>query len=216
QNKGWEFVVGSQNFIGSFQWSTDFNLSMYRNKVLELGAGGDPIYAGNNVTMIGQPIGMFFGFLTDGVFMNQQELAQGPIYNPNGADRSRVGDIRFVDITGDGVINSADITIMGSPYPDFYYGMTNNFSYLDVILSVSLQGSQGGKIYNMSRDGGNSGRARVRGYAFSNNYWKSEQEPGDGVTPRPNDVPTGGRRLPSQSLLDEASFLRINNITLAY
>jgi len=216
QNKGWEFVVSSKNLVGNFQWSTDFNLSMYRNKVMELGASGDPIYAGNNVTMIGQPIGMFFGFLTDGVFMNQQELAQGPIYSPNGADASRVGDIRFVDITGDGIINSADNTVMGSPYPDFYYGMTNNLSYRDFSLSVSFQGSQGGKIYNMSRDGGNSGRARVRGYAFSNNYWKSEQEPGDGKTPRPNDVPTGGRRQPSQALLDDASFLRINNITLAY
>lgn len=216
QNTGWEFVLSSQNFIGNFQWSTDFNFSTYDNKVVELGPGGDPIYSGNNVTMIGQPIGMFYGLLTDGVFMNQQELDKGPKFNQGGADASRVGDIRFVDINGDGIINSSDYTIMGSPYPNFYYGMTNNFAYHNVSLSIGIQGSQGGEIYNMSRDGGNSGRARVRGYAFSNEYWKSEAEPGDGKTPRPNDVPTGGRRLPSQSLLDEASFLRINNITLGY
>ncbi len=48
-------MVNSQNLAGHFQWSTDFNISMYRNKVLELGPGGDPIYSGNNVTMIGQP-----------------------------------------------------------------------------------------------------------------------------------------------------------------
>ncbi len=216
QNTGWEFVVNSQNLRGRLQWSTDFNVSMYRNKVLELGPGGDPIYSGNNVTMIGKPIGMFFGFLTDGIFMNAEELSQGPIFNPGGAAQTRAGDIRFVDMNGDNIINSADNTIMGSPYPDFYYGMTNNLMYGNVSLSVSLQGSQGGHIYNMSRDGGNSGRARVRGYAFSNDYWHSEAQPGDGLTPRPNDVPTGGRRLPSQALLDEASFLRINNITLSY
>lgn len=189
-----------------FGWSTDFNLSTYRNKVVRLGPQGDPIYVGNNVTMVGQPIGMFFGFITDGVFMNQSELNAGPIFNPGASDRSRVGDIRFKDISGpagkaDGIINNFDRTIMGSPYPDFNYGITNRFSYGNITLSATLQGSQGGQTYNLSRDGGYSGRARVRGYAFSNNYWKSEQEPGDGVTPRPNDTPKGGFRLPNQNTL---------------
>lgn len=222
QNTGWEFVLSTVNVNGKkFSWSTDFNLSTYRNKVVRLGPQGDPIYVGNNVTMVGQPIGMFFGFITDGVFINQAQLNAGPIFNPLAADRSRVGDIRFKDISGpsgkpDGIINNFDRTIMGSPYPDFNYGITNRLSYGNITLSATLQGSQGGQTYNLSRDGGYSGRARVRGYAFSNNYWKSEQEPGDGVTPRPNDTPKGGFRLPNQKYLDNASYLRINNITLSY
>ncbi len=220
-NKGWEFVLSTLNLTGRFEWSTDFNLSTYRNKVVRLGPQGDPIYSGNNVTMIGQPIGMFYGFITDGVFMNAAELAKGPIFDPGAADRSRVGDVRFKDISGpngkpDGVINNFDRTIMGSPYPDFYYGMTNRFSYKNITLSVTIQGSKGSKIFDMARDGGYSGRARVRGYAFSNNYWKSEQQPGDGVTPRPNDNPTGGFRLPSSKYLDNGTYLRFNNITLSY
>jgi len=171
--------------------------------------------------MIGQPIGMFYGFITDGVFMNAAELSKGPIFDPGADDRSRVGDVRFMDISGpdgkpDGVINNFDKTIMGSPYPEFYYGMTNRFSYKNITLSVTIQGSKGSQIYDMARDGGYSGRARVRGYAFSNNYWKSEQEPGDGVTPRPNDNPTGGFRLPSSKYLDNGTYLRFNNITLSY
>lgn len=222
KNTGWEFVLSTVNFSGKkFDWSTDFNLSTYKNEVVRLGPKGDPIYVGNNVTMIGQPIGMFFGFLTDGIFKNAADLAAGPIFNPGAADRSRVGDIRFRDISGpegkpDGIINNFDKTIMGSPYPDFYYGITNRLSYGNFSLNFTLQGSKGSQVYNLSRDGGNSGRARVRGYAFSNNYWKSEAEPGDGVTPRPNDNPTGGRRLPSQFLLDTGSYLRMNNITLGY
>ncbi|MBN8824925.1 MULTISPECIES: TonB-dependent receptor [unclassified Spirosoma] len=216
KNTGWEFVLGTVNIDRKIKWSTDFNLSTYRNKVEKLGPQGDPIYSGNNVTMIGQPIGMFFGWLTDGIFKTQAELDRGPVYNPGGSDRSHVGDIRFVDINGDGVITNADKTIMGSPYPDFFYGMTNRVTYKNLSLSVSLQGSKGNMIYNTSRGGGNSGRARVRGYAFSNNYWKSEQDPGDGKTPRPNDTPTGGVRLPSQLFLDTGTYLRINNITLAY
>lgn len=221
KNQGWEFVISTVNLDGNFQWSTDFNFSTYKNEVVKLGPEGDPIYSGNNVTMIGQPIGMFYGLLTDGVFMNAAELAKGPIFNPGAADQTRVGDIRFKDVSGpngkpDGVINNFDRTIMGSPYPDFYYGMTNRFSYKNISLIVGLQGSKGSKIYNMSIDGGNSGRPRVRGYKFANNYWKSEQEPGDGITPRPNDSPTGGARLPSQKYLDNGSYLRVNNITLSY
>jgi hypothetical protein len=171
--------------------------------------------------MIGKPIGMFYGFLTDGIFKTQAELAKGPIFNPGAADRSRVGDIRFKDISGpagkpDGIINSFDNTIMGSPYPDFYYGMTNRFSYQNIGLSVSLQGSQGNEVYNTSFGSGSATRARVRVYDYNNNYWKSEQDPGDGITPRPNDAPTGGVRLPSQRYLDKGSYLRINNITLDY
>lgn len=221
QNTGWEFAITTINISKKFRWTTNFNFSAYQNKVLKLGPEGDPIYAGNNVTMIGKPIGMFYGLLTDGIFKNQAELDNGPIYNPGAKDHSRVGDIRFKDISGpdgkpDGIINSFDNTIMGSPYPDFYYGMTNNFSYKRLNLIVSLQGVHGNKIYDLSRGAGNSTRSRVRGYAFNINYWKSEADPGDGKTPRPNDAPTGGVRVPSQRYLDTGTYLRINDITLSY
>ncbi|HWB90773.1 MAG TPA: TonB-dependent receptor [Puia sp.] len=221
RNTGWEFVVSSVNMKGKFGWTTDVNLSTFRNKVMRLGPQGDPIFVGNNETLIGHPMGMFYGLLTDGIFKTQAELAKGPIFDPGAADHSRVGDIRFRDVSGpngkpDGVINSFDYTLMGNPYPNFYYGMTNRFNYGDFSLSVSLQGTQGNKIYNNSRGAGNSTRARVRVYAFNNNYWKSEQDPGDGQTPRPNDAPSGGVRLPSQRWLDDGSYLRISDITLAY
>ena len=221
KNTGWEFVFNTVNVKGKFQWTSGFNFSTFKNKVVKLGPQGDPIYSGNNKTMIGQPIGMFYGLLTDGIFKTQAELDKGPIYNPGASDRSRIGDIRFKDISGpngkpDGVINSYDNTIMGNPYPDFYYGMTNQFSYQNINLSVSFQGTHGNRVYDNSRGAGNSTRARVRVYEYNNNYWKSEQDPGDGVTPRPNDAPTGGVRLASLRYLDNGSYLRINNITLAY
>jgi TonB-linked SusC/RagA family outer membrane protein len=221
KNKGWEFVVNTKNLTGKFEWETDFNISTYSNKVVKLGPSGDPIYSGNNVTQIGQPIGMFYGYKTNGIFETQADLDAGPIYNPGAADRSRVGDIRFVDISGpngvpDGKIDNADNTIMGNPYPDFYYGMTNRFSFKSIDLNISLQGSQGNEVLCVTRDAGYSGRSRVRGYAFTNNYWKSEAEPGDGKTFRPNDTPTGGCRRPNQNWIDNGSFMRVTNITLSY
>jgi TonB-linked SusC/RagA family outer membrane protein len=224
RNNGWDFVVSTTNIDSrTIQWTTDFNISTFKNKVVRLGPTGDPIYGGNShITRIGQPIGMFFGWITDGIFLNNAELAKGPIYNPGGVDRSRAGDIRFKDISGpngkpDGVINNFDKTIIGSPYPDFYYGVTNRFSYRKITLSVSLQGSQGAQIFAESRAATMATRGRFGQLAILNKYWKSEQEPGDGRTPRPNNAPTGNiRGQYSTWFLDNGSFMRINNITLGY
>ncbi|MEJ7828905.1 MAG: SusC/RagA family TonB-linked outer membrane protein, partial [Segetibacter sp.] len=221
-NTGWEFVLNTVNLKGKFEWTTDFNVSTYKNKVVKLGPEGDPINSGGNITMIGQPIGMFYGWLTDGVFKNQAELDKGPIFSPGTASRSRMGDIRFVDVSGpsgkpDGIINSLDKTIMGSPYPDYYYGMTNHFAYKNLSLSVSLQGSHGNQILSVSRRSTFATRSRFRNAASQNNYWKSEKDPGDGNTPRPNDAPTGNVRGEySQRWLDDGTYMRINNINVSY
>jgi TonB-linked SusC/RagA family outer membrane protein len=221
KNTGWEFVVSTLNLQNKLVWSTDFNISTYKNKVVKLGVQGDPIISGRNITMIGQPIGMFYGFLTDGIFKTQADVDKGPVYNPGAPDRSRPGDIRFVDVSGpngtpDGIINNYDNTIMGSPYPDFYYGMTNRLSYKNISLSINIQGTQGNEVISTARNITLLTRSRSRTLSTQANYWKSEQDPGDGVTPRPNDAPTGGIRLSNQRYVDTGSYLRINNITLSY
>lgn len=219
KNTGWEFVLSTVNFINAFKWSTDFNLSTYRNEVVKLGPKGDPIIGASHITQIGQPIGMFYGLLTDGIFETQAEYDKGPLYGGSSAARTRVGDVKFVDLSGpagtpDGIIDSYDRTIMGSPYPDFYYGMTNRFSYKNFSLSVSLQGVQGNKVLSEAKRVSMRGEFRVNQLAVLNNFWKSEQEPGD--SPRPNDEPTGGVRSISTRFLDDGSYLRINNISLGY
>ncbi|SEL96707.1 TonB-dependent receptor [Parapedobacter koreensis] len=221
RNRGWEFVLGTVNVDKAFRWSTDFNISNYRNEVLKLGPTGDPIFSSRHITMIGQPIGMFYGFLVDGIYQSQAEVDAGPIYNPGAPDRSRPGDIRFVDISGpdgvpDGIIDNSDRTIMGSPYPDFYYGMTNNFSYKNFGLTVNLQGSKGNQLHSEANVIRLLTRSRSRTLISQLDYWKSESEPGDGVTPRPNNAPTGGIRLSNARYLDSGTYLRINNITLNY
>jgi len=221
KNNGWEFVVSTQNTTGALKWSTDFNISTYKNKVVKLGPSGDDIITGNSITRIGQPIGMFYGYITDGIFKNAAELAAGPIYNKGLADDSRMGDIRFKDVSGpggkpDGIITNADLTIMGSPYPDFYYGMTNRLTYKNFGLSVNIAGSQGAQIYSNAMVIYRLIRSRSRTLTTELNFWKSESDPGDGKTVRPDDVPRGGLRLPSTRYIDNGSYLRINNITFSY
>lgn len=222
KNTGWEFVLNTVNVsTASFRWSTDFNLSTYKNKVTRLGPSGDDIIVGNNITRLGQPIGMFYGFLVDGIFKNAAELAAGPVYNKGLSDASRVGDLRFKDVSGpkgqpDGLIDNNDLTIIGSPYPDFYYGMTNRLSYKNFTLSFNLAGSHGAMIYSNAMIIYRLNRSRSRTLSTERNFWKSEADPGDGMTARPVDVPTGGLRLPSTRYTDNGTYLRVNNITLGY
>lgn len=218
QNTGFELAVNTINIErGNFQWTTDFNVSTYRNRVNRLGPGGDPIYSAANVTKVGQPIGMFYGFLTDGVYLTQADVDKSPIFGEGTAAASRPGDMKYIDVNGDGQINNDDQTIMGSPYPDFYYGMTNRFTYKQFSLSVSLQGTQGNQVLNMSAIGQMNTRGnRVKQLGSHLNYWKSEADPGDGKTPRPNDAVTGNNRAISQRYLDTGSFLRFTNMSFAY
>lgn len=225
QNVGWEFTTSTVNLKGKFEWTTDFNISTYKNEVLKLGPTGDPIYVTANVTKIGEPIGMFYGWISDGIFMNAEELAAGPIYGAGTKNASQMGDVRWKDISGpdgvpDGIIDTRDRTIMGSPYPDFYYSMTNRFSYKNFSLNVSLQGSYGNQIFSEARVGATNGRGtRVRMMAIMRNYWKSPEDPGDGKSNsfRPNDSPTGNNRgAYNDRYLDTGTFLRFNNITLSY
>ena len=213
QNKGWEFTLNTHNLRGVFDWETNFNISAFRNKVLKLGPEGAPLISTNHITQIGQPMGMFYGYKTDGIFKTQAEINAGPLFGRGTADESRLGDIRFVDINGDGQITTADRTILGSPYPKFYFGMTNNFAYRNFSLSFSITGSYGNKVFN-GNDMQMYTRARYKQYSFVYDYWKSESEPG--TMPRPNNLPKGGLREKSDRYMFDGTFTRVNNINLSY
>ena len=215
ENKGWEVTLRTHNVRGKVNWYTNFNIYGNRNKVLELGPEGAPLISTNHITQIGSPLGMFYGYITDGVFKNQAELDAGPIWG-TGAAASHVGDIRFKDLNGDGAITPLDDkTIIGSPYPNFSLGMTNSVSFMNFNLSVALTASYGNKVM-YQEDYKMYTRARYRQYAQVKDYWKSESDPGNGTEPRPNNNPKGGVRERSDRYLDDASFLKVNNINLSY
>jgi hypothetical protein len=218
ENRGFDIQVKTENIRNKdFIWSTDFNISAFKNEVIALGPEGDPIRSTSHITQTGRPIGMFYGYQVDGVFMNQAEVDKGPIFGRGTSNQSRPGDLRFVDLNADGMINSLDQGEMGNPYPDFTYGMTNHVSWKNLSLSVSLYGSYGNEILNLAAVGILNKRGnRVGQLATQLNYWKTEGETGDGKAPRPNDASTGGNREISQHYMDTGSFLRINNLRLNY
>ncbi|WP_295117424.1 SusC/RagA family TonB-linked outer membrane protein [uncultured Chitinophaga sp.] len=215
-NKGFEFSVNSYNFTGAFTWNTNANLSFNRNKVLALGPTGDPILNGSgvgetNITMIGHPIGSFYGYEQIGIFKDAADLHTSPHDNT-----TRPGDVKYKDVTGDGILDAKDRTIIGNNQPDFIYGLNNSFSYKGIDLAISLQGTQGGQILNLSRrffdnlEGGGNNLAIVK------DRWRSPENPGNGKVPRANARTTGNNNAVSSRWVEDGSYLRIQNISLGY
>jgi len=225
QNRGLELSLTSVNITNdNFNWSTNFNIGGNRNKILHLGTtDADIITTGDNplvtILKVGQPLGMFYGYKTAGVFMNQQDVLDNAVMKFNAS--SGPGDTKFVDTNGDGLITPADRTLLGNPNPQFNYGLTNTFKYKSFDLSVQLQGVHGGKIlFLLERFIGINNPASNQLSYSGLNRWKSEDEPGDGLVPRASIQSRGPSVGLNEGSLDRwlfsGSYLRLRNVALGY
>ncbi len=223
ENKGWEFTVTTQNFTGDFRWNTSFNLSTNRNKVLNLGAIGTRLFGNASpaaqvtITQVGYPMAQFYGYVNQGVFRNQEEVdsytRDGKLIQP----LAQPGDRRFEDTNNDGVINTDDRTIIGNPFPDFIFGMTNSFNYKGFDLSVLLNGSVGNDVANMPLRWMTNMNANLHQHALARDRWVSPEQPGNGNIPRailnPRNIAPDAF---STFYVEDGSFLRIRNVNLSY
>lgn len=214
ENKGLELGLNTVNVdAGGFRWSTNATFTANRNKVLKLATEGGRI-ANNEfqITQVGLPVASFFLINKLGVFMNQAELDGAALFHPATAP----GDLKFEDVDGNGVINQNDRKIVGSPWPDFTWGLDNNFSYKNLSLGISLVGSQGAYTY-LDAGGSLLGLNGVQNnLAVADRRWRSEAAPGDGVWPRSiRSNHALGFGASSHYLFDN-SFIRIRNLNLAY
>ena len=225
-NDGIDINLATRNITKEkFSWDTNVVFSLYRNEITELSDGSaaivgqiqdEDIIADITRSEVGQPIGMFYGFVTDGLFRSQEELNNGPIPNDSFIDEASgtwLGDIRFRDLNNDGVIDANDRTFIGNPHPDFTYSITNNFKYGIFDLSVFLQGSYGNDIYNytrvftegINRFNSNQATTVIDRYSASNP---------NGSLPRFSDGDKNGNRRVSDRYIEDGSYLRIQSVTL--
>ena len=224
ENKGIEITISTENTRGSeLEWTTDFNISFNRNKILELGIGpdGEPIKRIINpagqvnqygflpsqyALIVGQPVGGSYGYIYGGTYKSAEEVAEG--FEPT----KLPGDPRYLDLDGDSLITEDDRMLISNPNPDFMGGMINSFRYKNFDLSIFLQFVYGNELFNLNHfnlsyiDGVNN-----------NASWALDAWTPDNPTsniPRPGwDNRTNGV---STFHVEDASFLRARNITLGY
>ncbi|QRR00456.1 SusC/RagA family TonB-linked outer membrane protein [Dyadobacter sandarakinus] len=226
---GHEFSLTTRNLDGKLKWTTNANISFNRNKVMELAPGIDRVYGSFHITQVGQPFGQFYGLVKQGFYMNAEDLANSPI----APGQSAIGTIKYKDVNGDGKItyggDQDDRAIIGSPFPKFTYGITNNLSYGGWDLSITGSGSQGNQLWvrhlysTANLDGvfnmvaGVKDRFRVKSDAKGN--VTEVITPGKGMYGATNGGGTFTgieRDWNSSHFLANASFFTIKNITLGY
>ena len=160
RNNGLEAEIRSYNLVGDFSWNTSVNLTTIKNEVVALGPDQDRIEIGSGtggnswaLLQVGLPMYSINVIQQDGVItqsdLDNYESVNGEAFPTYNNATPYVGDPKYVDQNGDGVIDSDDRVVVGNPYPNFMWGITNNFSYKNFDLSVLVQGQAGGYIYSL-------------------------------------------------------------------
>lgn len=215
-NKGIELGLQTTPVVTpNFRWNLDLNLTHNKQKFTDIGlpgvdtslrsfvaVGGQE--SGAVALIKGQPVGVFYGYIYEGIYASQAEVDNSP--HLAGAVP---GSVRFTDVNGDGAINGSDRTIIGDPNPDLIYGIINNFSYKKFDLNILIQGVLGGDIYNVS----SLRQIRLGNLPEAyNDYWTPQNT--DAKYPAPGWLP--GTFAPSSLQVESATFLRLKSITLGY
>lgn len=166
RNTGLELTLNTHPLVGNFQWDSEFQISWNKNKLIALnGTASSAImgYAQWGSTLVslsdtGESLYSFYGYVTDGIYQDLADLQTSPKpvkYPANGvfdgANTVYVGDIKYKDLNGDGVINENDRTNIGSPMPKFTFGWNNTFRYKGFDLSIFINGSYGNKVMNLTK-----------------------------------------------------------------
>lgn len=233
-NSGLELTIDTKNIqTKEFSWTSSFNISFNRNKVLSLN-DDEPSLASrvnwgnfNNaypyIAIPGHPIAMFYGHIFDGVYQytdfdkvgESYILKDGVPNNGNAREKIQPGDIKFKDINRDGVVNDYDLTIIGNPNPKHIGGFGNNFQYKNFDLNVFFQWSYGGDVLNANRiefEGGDpNARTSLNMFASFANRWTPENQTNELYR-----IGGQGPAVYSSRTIEDGSFLRLKTVSLGY
>lgn len=215
-NSGFELTVGWADSVGKdFQYNIGLNLSTIANKVLEL-QGRDYIpgasVRGNysTRTQVGYPVGAFWGYEVEGVYASDEQAAADPVWQ----EVKAAGYFKYRDIDGNGVINEADKTYLGSPIPWLMGGLDFGLVWKGLDFSLTLQGQVGNKILNakrMNRDVFTDGNYDLN---FYQNAWRPSRL--SDTYPSAAAYNSAFVQQANSFFVEDASYFRIQNVQVGY
>ncbi|KAF2340006.1 SusC/RagA family TonB-linked outer membrane protein [Flavobacterium tistrianum] len=223
ENKGFELSLTWKDKIGGFKYGATVSGALNKNKVTRIANGNGIINGLSHVlsqgtseisrAQVGYPIGSFYGFKTAGILQNQQEVDAyvGPTGQPYFNDQ-RPGDVRFVDQNNDGVIDEKDKVMLGDPNPNFQLGIQLNFEYKNVYLNTTMAGKYGMQVMQSYRSFADNPKQNYTSDVFDR--WHGEGT--SNKMPRLSSVSNRNSNYISDIYMQNADFLRINNLTLGY
>ena len=234
RNDGIELTLNTVNIDNKdFKWSSNFNISFNKNKVLELAENQTSLLSTatfdqnfnsqpNYIAKIGQPMGMIYGYIYEGTYKYDDFDKSGSSYTLKGniphyvsESNTQPGMPKYKDLNGDGIIDTNDRTMIGRGLPIHTGGFTNNFEYKGFDLSVFFQWSYGNDVLNANRlffDSGFQKKRELNQYASYTNRWTPENPNSD----IPAATNSSSNLVISSRVVEDASFLRLKTVTLGY
>ncbi|MGL1888129.1 MAG: TonB-dependent receptor [Reichenbachiella sp.] len=222
QTRGMEFSVGYNNSKGDFKYSIGVNGSHSKSQLISL-AEGEAIWDGNHQRLDllgysaeGQAPGQFYGYVTDGVFQNQQEASNYTDFNGNRIQpNARPGDFRFKDLDGNGMINADDRMVIGNPEPILTYGINLGLKYKGLSLSMLFTGKLGGDVLNALSPYASTGAGDYNSFAgLYESAWDGEGT--SNTQPRLTNTDANQNFRYSNYYIQDGSYFRMKNVQLAY
>lgn len=223
ENTGFEVSLTAKLInTANFQWELGASAGHYKNKITSLEEQLDPtqVYGGEVLTQVGSPVGLFYGYKTQGVISSAAEADELQLYQKDATGAKeffQAGDVHFVDIDqtdGVGCISEADKTVIGDPNPDLYGNIFTKFTYKNWQLNVGLNYSLGNDVYNYYRQQLESGSNFFNQTTAMLNRWSV-----DGMqTSTPRAVygdPMGNSRF-SDRWIEDGSYLKLKTVQLSY
>jgi TonB-dependent starch-binding outer membrane protein SusC len=220
-NKGVDLSLNFNQKAGDFTYSIGGNFSVYKNNLEKSNADPKYQYFGINdervqnfvVSQQGYPLSSFFGYTVLGIFQTDEEAKASPAQFGSAAE-NKAGRFKFQDTNGDGIVSSKDLSIIGSPHPDFAYGINVNLNYKGFGLALFGQGVQGNQIFNYTKYWTDfptfAGNRSVRMLTQS---WTPGKT--DAILPQLKSSDQVSIQ-PSTYYLEDGSYLRLKNVQLTY
>jgi TonB-linked SusC/RagA family outer membrane protein len=221
ENKGIELSLNTVNVeAGGFTWSTTFNVSINRNKVLSLATpadifSGNPSFLGNTgIIRVGESVGSFYGLVRLGTWGVNEADEAAKYTSYRSSQPILPGDIKYKDMNGDYVINDADRVIIGNNNPDAYGTFLNTFKYKNFDLTVDLQYSYGNDVLNMTKHSAEDRTGIANSYKSVLNAWTPQNQNTPIAAIR--DTRAGYVTNIDSRWVEDGSFLRGRNLLLGY